>query len=206
MKSYVILIGGGSASGKTLLTQYIKKELDECVCVINIDNFYKNNPQLSFEERTKVNYDHPDSIDSSLMIKCIKQLKSGMEIDIPIYDFANHLRSINSIHIKPCRYIIVDGIFALYYQELLNIANLTIYVDADQNIRLNRRIVRDINERGRTKESVLKQFKKTVAPMHNIYIEPTKNNANHIFINNQNNGLNQKQVEVVVNKIKNLSI
>ena len=87
-----------------------------------------------------------------------------------------------------------------------NIADLTIYVDADQNIRLNRRIVRDINERGRTKESVLKQFKKTVAPMHNIYIEPTKNNANHIFINNQNDGLNQKQVEVVVNKIKNLSI
>lgn len=204
MKPVIVLIGGGSASGKTLFTQFIKKELNEDVSIINIDNFYADHKDLTFEQREKLNYDHPNAIDEKLMIECVKKLKDGEEVDIPLYDFANHRRSIHSMHIKPCKYIVVDGIFALYYQDLLKLSNYNIYVDAKEEIRLKRRIYRDINERGRSKESVLKQFHETVAPMHNIYIEPTKNNATYIFTNNLLDGINEKEINYLINQIKSL--
>lgn len=204
MKPKLILIGGGSASGKTYLCKELQFQMGSEVSTITLDNFYVNNTHMTFEERTKVNYDHPSSIDDDLLFKKAKELVDGHDIEIPIYDFSKHLRSDKTQPVKAARYVLVDGIFALYFPKLLEIASLKIFVDADEDVRLQRRIKRDTLERGRTKESVLKQFKEQVAPMHNIYIEPNKNNADIVFRNNENNGLDKAAVQNLVIKILSL--
>lgn len=201
MRPRLILIGGGSASGKTLLTKYIKSRLDDCISIINVDNFYKNNTDLTFEQRSKLNYDDPHAIDDDLLYQKAKEILQGHDIDIPTYDFAIHLRGKNTQHINVCPYVMIDGIFALYYPKLLELADLKIFVEADENIRLNRRISRDIIERGRTKDGVIAQFNATVAPMHNLFIEPTKENADIIFYNNENDGLDETAVNRLIDKI-----
>lgn len=203
MKPLIVLVGGGSASGKTLLCETLMKEIPN-ISLLNIDNFYKNNTHLSFEERCKVNYDKPEAYEIELLLNKINEYNQNKDIEIPIYDFKMHLRSQETQHIKYNEILLIDGIFALYFKDLLEISDFNIYVDASENTRLNRRIKRDIALRGRSKESVINQFITTVKPMHDLYIEPSKLNADYIFINEENNGLDNKQVQLLKNKILNL--
>ena len=203
MKPLIVLVGGGSASGKTLLCETLMKEIPN-ISLLNIDNFYKNNTHLSFEERCKVNYDKPEAYEIELLLNKINEYNQNKDIEIPIYDFKMHLRSQETQHIKYNEILLIDGIFALYFKDLLEISDFNIYVDASENTRLNRRIKRDIALRGRSKESVINQFISTVKPMHDLYIEPSKLNADYIFINEENNGLDNKQVLLLKNKILDL--
>ena len=203
MKPLIVLIGGGSASGKTLICDTILKMINNA-SLINIDNFYKNNSHLSFEQRCKLNYDDPNAYEVSLLLNKINEYKNGNDIIIPTYDFKQHLRSNETIKIKYNQILLIDGIFALYFPQLLEIADYKIYVDADEDVRLNRRINRDIILRGRTKESVLKQFYDTVKPMHDLYIENSKLNADYVFVNNKNDGLDLDKVNTIINNINNL--
>ncbi len=203
MKPLIVLVGGGSASGKTLLCETLMKEIPN-ISLLNIDNFYKNNIHLSFEERCKVNYDKPEAYEIELLLNKIDEYNQNKDIEIPIYDFKMHLRSQETQHIKYNEILLIDGIFALYFKDLLEISDFNIYVDASENTRLNRRIKRDIALRGRSKESVINQFISTVKPMHDLYIEPSKLNADYIFINEENNGLDNKQVLLLKNKILDL--
>ncbi len=204
MKNKIVLIGGGSASGKTLISKALKDIYQDDLLIINIDLFCKGHQELSLEDREKINYDEPSAYEHELLIKNLKELMSNHEVDLPTYDFAKHLRSEEKIHVKPAKIILIDGIFALYYQELLDIANLKIYVDALEDVRLNRRINRDIKERGRNKESVLKQFHDTVKPMHDLYIEPCKYNADIVIENNGNEGINKDILDKIIPLIENL--
>lgn len=203
MKPLIVLVGGGSASGKTLLCETLMKEIPN-ISLLNIDNFYKNNTHLSFEERCKVNYDKPEAYEIELLLNKIDEYNQNKDIEIPTYDFKMHLRSQETQHIKYNEILLIDGIFALYFNDLLEISDFNIYVDASENTRLNRRIKRDIALRGRSKESVINQFISTVKPMHDLYIEPSKLNADYIFINEENNGLDNKQVQLLKNKILDL--
>lgn len=203
MKPLIVLVGGGSASGKTLLCETLMKEIPN-ISLLNIDNFYKNNTHLSFEERCKVNYDKPEAYEIELLLNKIDEYNQNKDIEIPTYDFKMHLRSQETQHIKYNEILLIDGIFALYFNDLLEISDFNIYVDASENTRLNRRIKRDIALRGRSKESVINQFISTVKPMHDLYIEPSKLNADYIFINEENNGLDNKQVLLLKNKILDL--
>ncbi len=203
MKTKIILIGGGSASGKSLLCEEIQKAIKD-VSILHIDNFYKNNTHLSFEQRTKVNYDEPNAYEIELLLEKLKEYQQNKDINIPTYDFKNHLRSNEIETIKFNKYLLIDGIFALYFKELLDISDYKIFINATEDIRLNRRINRDIILRGRSKESVIKQFKETVKPMHDLYVEPCKANADYIFINNKNDGLDTFQVNTIINKILTL--
>lgn len=179
----IILIGGGSASGKSFLANRISKAFNDHVLIISMDYYCVSHDELSFEERENLNYDHPTSYDAKELVNDLKNIMNSHSYSLPTYDYALHLRSNKKKHVKCEDIIIIDGIFSLYYKELLSLADIKIFCNASEETRLRRRIYRDINERGRTKESVLKQFADTVKPMHDLYIEPTKNNADIIFEN-----------------------
>ena len=200
MKSKIILIGGGSASGKTLLATHLKEKLKD-VLLIAFDNYCKPHPELSKEERELINYDHPDSYDHKELINDLTNIMNNDSYSLPTYDFATHLRKAERQKVKKCKYIIIDGIFSLYYKDLLPLADFKIFCLANEDVRLSRRINRDIKERGRSKESVLMQWEATVKPMHYLYIEPTKTNADYILLNNENNGLNETIVNDIINRI-----
>ncbi len=180
---FVIGIAGGSGSGKTTFTETLCNMFKDEVLVLNHDNYYKCNDHLSFEERCKVNYDHPDSFDTELMIEHIKQLKEGKTIEEPVYDYTVHNRDKSkTITLTPKKFLIVDGILVLENKELCDLMDIKIFVDTDADIRLGRRILRDINERGRSLESVLTQYEATVKPMHEKFVEPSKKNADIVIL------------------------
>ena len=170
----VIGIAGGSGSGKTTLMKNIMKEFGDVITVLSHDNYYKRHDELPYEERCKLNYDEPGAFDTSLMIYQLDCLRHGEEIDCPVYDFTVHNRSSETIHLVPKRVIIVEGILIFENEALRNLMDIKIYVDTDADIRLCRRIKRDVNKRGRELESVLAQYQETVKPMHEKYVEPTK--------------------------------
>ncbi len=193
---YVIGIGGGTGSGKTTVAMRIKGTLgDEKCSILPMDNYYRDMSHLPLEERRKRNYDHPDMIEHELLARHLKELLSGQEVEIPTYDFATYTRGKDTITFKPKPFIIVEGIFALYYEELLDLYDLAIYVDTEDDIRFIRRLKRDIKERGRNVESVIDQYLATVKPMHDAYVEPTKKNADIII---PRGGFNDKAIQVVV--------
>lgn len=173
----VIGIAGGSGSGKTTLMKRLIEKFGADVAVLSHDNYYKRHDELSFEERCALNYDEPDALDTSLMVYQLDQLRHGVAIDCPVYDFAQHNRSNDTIHIKPERVIIVEGIMIFVEPELRNLMDIKIFVDTDADIRLCRRIKRDVTKRGRSLESVLNQYQQTVKPMHEKYVEPSKKHA-----------------------------
>lgn len=201
-KISLIAIAGGSASGKTTVA---KKIAEACkgkdVIFIEMDNYYKDLSHLSREERKKTNFDHPNAFDFHLLIHNLEQLLLGNAIEEPIYDFKVNSRSDKVKIIKPGDVIIFDGIFALENQEIRNKAAINIYVDTDSDIRLLRRIVRDVNERGRTLESVLNQYTATVKPMHDAFVEPTKRFADIIIPFDFHNTV---AIDVMATKIKSL--
>ena len=178
-KILVIGIGGGTGSGKTTLMKNIISHFEGSVTVLSHDNYYKRHDDIPYEERCKLNYDEPDAFDTSLMVYHLDCLRHGQAIDCPVYDFTVHNRSSETIHIVPERVIIVEGILIFENQELRDLMDIKIFVDTDADVRLCRRIKRDVNKRGRTLESVLAQYQDTVKPMHERYVEPSKEVRRH---------------------------
>ena len=170
----VIGIAGGTASGKTTLMKNLIADCEDEVTVLSHDNYYKRHDELSYEERCKLNYDEPDAFDTSLMVYHLDQLRHGHAIECPVYDFTVHNRGEQTIHLEPRRVIIVEGILIFESEALRNLMDIRIFVDSDADVRLCRRIKRDVNKRGRTLESVLQQYQQTVKPMHEKYVEPSK--------------------------------
>ena len=180
---FVIGIAGGTGSGKTTFTENLVDMFREDVAVIHHDNYYNVLDHLSYEERCKVNYDHPDSFETKLMVEHIKKLKNGERIEEPIYDFTVHNRDkTKTITLEPKKILIIDGILVLENKELCELMDLKIFVDTDADIRLGRRILRDMTERGRSIESVLTQYQTTVKPMHDKFVEPSKKNADIVIL------------------------
>ncbi len=193
---YIISIGGGTGSGKTTVAQKIKDIIGNEICdILPMDNYYRDMSHIPLEERKGYNYDHPDMIEHTLLYKHLKQLGKGKPIPLPDYDYSQYIR-VGSIEFTPKQVIIVEGIFALYYKELRELYDLAIYVDTESDIRFIRRLERDIKERGRTIDSVIKQYTQTVKPMHDAYVEPTKKYADIII---PEGGFNEKAIQVVVN-------
>ena len=176
----VIGIAGGSGSGKTTLMKNLVQRFAGSVTVLSHDNYYKRHDELSYEERTQLNYDEPAAFDTQLMIDQLQQLRQGQAIDCPVYDFSAHNRSDETLRVVPEKVIIVEGILIFENKELRDLMDIRIFVDTDADVRLCRRILRDVSERGRSLESVLTQYQTTVKPMHEMYVEPSKKYANII--------------------------
>ena len=174
----VIGIAGGTASGKTTLMKNLMTTFSDAVTVLSHDNYYNWLDHLTFEERCLVNYDQPAAFETTLLVEHLKALRRGEEVDCPVYDFAVHNRSKDVIHAVPRPVIIVEGILIFENQELRDLMDIRIFVDTDADVRLCRRIKRDVTKRGRTLESVLTQYQTTVKPMHEKYVEPSKKYAN----------------------------
>ncbi len=174
----VIGIAGGTGSGKTTLMKNIIEKFGDVVTVLSHDNYYRRNDHLSYEARCLINYDEPAALETDLMARHLEALRHGQAIDCPVYDFAAHNRSQETIHIEPRQVIIVEGILIFENEALRNLMDIKIFVDTDADIRLCRRIKRDVNKRGRTLESVIAQYQATVKPMHEKYVEPSKRYAN----------------------------
>lgn len=193
---FIIGIGGGTGSGKTTVAQKINEIIGESNSVIlPMDNYYKDMSHVPFEERKKYNYDHPDMIEFSLLVDHLKELLVGKSIKLPEYDFAKYTRTGSFTLLDPKPVIIIEGIFALYYEELRKFYDLSIFVDAESDVRFIRRLERDIKERGRTIDSVINQYLNMVKPMHDAYVEPSKKYADLII---PRGGFNEKAINVVV--------
>ena len=176
----VIGIAGGTGSGKTTLMKNIIAKFSDDVTVISHDNYYKRHDDLTYEQRCRLNYDEPAALETDLMAVHLDLLRRGQAIDCPVYDFTVHNRSDETLRIVPKRVIIVEGILIFENKPLRDLMDIRIFVDTDADVRLCRRIKRDVNKRGRTLESVLTQYQETVKPMHEMYVEPSKRFADII--------------------------
>lgn len=176
----VIGIAGGSGSGKTTLMKNLITRLGGQVTVLSHDNYYKRHDDMTYEERCLLNYDEPEAFDTSLMVYQLGELRRGFPVDCPVYDFTVHNRSNEATKIVPGHVIIVEGILIFENKALRELMDIKIFVDTDADIRLCRRVKRDVNKRGRSMESVLKQWQQTVKPMHELYVEPSKKYADII--------------------------
>ena len=194
----VIGIAGGSGSGKTTLMKNLIEKFGEDTTVISHDNYYKRHDELTYEERCLLNYDEPAAFDTELMVYQLDQLRHGQAIDCPVYDFTVHNRSNETTRIAPAKVIIVEGILIFENEALRNLMDIRIFVDADADIRLCRRIKRDVNKRGRSLESVLMQYQQTVKPMHELYVEPSKRYANIVV---PEGGKNLVALEMIADRI-----
>jgi len=203
----VIGIAGGTGSGKTTVVNKILQNIDNNdINVLSQDNYYRDFPHLSFSERENLNYDHPKSIDFDLLLEHVKNLKNGQSINHPTYSFVKHSRTSDSVYVAPKNVLIVEGILVLTHKELVKEFDLKVFVHADSDERLIRRIKRDINERGRTLEEVLHRYQTTLKPMHREFIEPSKNEADIIVPNMRSNGVAIDFLTTVIGnslKIKN---
>lgn len=177
----VIGIAGGTGSGKSTLINKIKNEFNDDITVISHDSYYKENSEMPFEQREKLNYDHPNSFDTDMMIEHIKQLKQWKSVWCPIYDFTIHNRIEERIALKPTKVVVVEGILIFENRDLLDLLDIKVFVDTDADVRIIRRILRDVKERGRSLESVVAQYLTTVKPMHEQFVEPSKKNADLII-------------------------
>ena len=176
-KILVIGIAGGSGSGKTTLLKNIIQTFGPAITVISHDNYYKRHDEMTYEERCKLNYDEPAALETDLMVRQLEDLRNGKEILCPVYNFTVHNRSDETILIKPEKVIIVEGILIFADEALRDLMDIKIFVDTDADIRICRRIKRDVNKRGRSLESVILQYQQTVKPMHEKYVEPSKKYA-----------------------------
>lgn len=202
-KICIVGIAGGSASGKTTIVNLIKESFGDDIVVISHDSYYKKHDDLSFDERTRLNYDHPSSFDTELMIEDIKKLKNNEEIDVPVYDYTVHNRSDQTIHVVPKKVIIIEGILILENPELRDLMDIKVYVETDADERLMRRIQRDINERARSVDSVLTQYRQTVKPMHDRFVEPSKKYADIII---PRGGENKTGINILTEHLKSMLV
>ena len=195
----VIGIAGGTGSGKTTITRKIVQHFGGEVSVIYHDNYYKAHHNMSYTERTKLNYDHPDAFDTELLIEDLKKLRRGVAVQCPTYDYTVHDRSDRTVAVKPSKVIVVEGILIFQSIELCKLMDIKIYVDTDADVRILRRIVRDVRDRGRSLESVVNQYLTTVKPMHEQFVEPSKRKADIII---PEGGHNQVALEMVLERVR----
>ncbi len=202
MKPIIIGVSGGSGSGKTTIVDIIMDALGkEDVIVIKHDDYYKDQSDLSYEERIVVNYDHPNSLDNDLFIKHLIALTNGEVIDKPVYDFTIHNRMLETERVHPAKVIILEGILLLEDARIRDLMNIKVYVETDPDLRFIRRLDRDINERGRTVEQVIKQYLETVKPMHYQFIAPSKRHADIMIPNHYKHSV---AVDLMITKIKSI--
>lgn len=182
MKPFVIGVAGGSGSGKTTVIRSIVQSLgDDQVSLLEHDRYYRDRGDLRLEERAALNYDHPDSLETDLLVRHVNELRKGTAVEVPVYDFARHARERGTLTVQPRRAIIVEGILIFTDPELRRLMDVKVFVDADDDTRFIRRLQRDISERGRTVTSVIEQYLGTVKPMHLEFVEPSKRYADVII-------------------------
>ncbi|NIK67179.1 MULTISPECIES: uridine kinase [unclassified Paenibacillus] len=198
----IIGIAGGTGSGKTSVARSVIERLGEDkVTFISQDNYYKDHPHLSFAEREGLNYDHPLVFDNELLIVHLNQLKSGQAAEAPIYDFANHSRfKDKTVALKPCKIIVIEGLHVLSDENLRAMLDIKVFVDTDPDVRILRRVLRDIEERGRSIQSIHDQYLKTVKPMHEAFIEPSKKYADIIIPEGGQNEVGIQMLSILMEK------
>lgn len=198
MKPYIVGVAGGSASGKTEIVKTLKKHFEDKIEIIEHDNYYFAHDNLTMDERASLNYDHPQAFETNLLIEHVKKIINNEEIDIPTYDFTIHTRSSDTLKKVPKPIVIVEGILVLENEELRNLMDMKVFVDCDGDVRLKRRITRDVVERDRTIESILTQYMETVKPMHELFVEPSKKFADLIV---PKGGKNKVAIDVLINHL-----
>ena len=192
-------VAGGTGSGKTTITKRLIECFGDNVSVVYHDNYYKALHHMTYEERCKVNYDHPDAFETDLMIQQLRALKNGEAVNCPVYDYSVHNRSEKTTLIKPAKVIIVEGILIFQNPQLCKEMDIKMFVDTDADVRILRRIVRDVRDRGRSLESVVNQYLSTVKPMHELYVDPSRRNADVII---PEGGHNKVAMEMVMERIR----
>ena len=201
-RSFVIGICGGTGTGRTTITNRLSRALSESgVLILQQDHYYRDLPHLTLDERSQQNFDHPDAVDTALLVDHIRKLRDGQSIDRPIYDFSQHRRLPETVHLESRPAILIEGILIFENETLRNLMDLKVFVDTDADLRLIRRLVRDIRDRGRTLDSVVEQYQKTVRPMHIEFVEPSKRYADVII---PEGGHNNVSVDLVIQKIRSL--
>ena len=201
MEKDILIIGiaGGTGSGKTTLMEKLVERFGDVITVLSHDSYYRRLDHLPFEERCKVNYDEPAALETELMLSHLEALRSGFAVECPVYDFAHHNRSDETVRLVPKKVIIVEGILIFENEALRNMMDIKIFVDTDSDIRLCRRIKRDVRDRGRTIESVIAQYQETIKPMHEKYVEPSKRHAHIVVLEG---GKNQVALDMIVGRIQ----
>ena len=203
MQPVIIGVAGGSGSGKTTVVEEIIRDLGpDAVAFIQHDSYYHDRSHVPPDERVNINYDHPDALETTLLVEHLRRLKSGHPIQVPIYDFTNHARTTDTSTVEPRNVIILEGILILADRELRDLMDIRVFVDTDPDLRILRRIDRDINERGRSLESVVQQYLRTVRPMHLEFVEPSKRYA-HVII--PEGGHNRVAVDMLLTKIRSIA-
>jgi uridine kinase len=197
----IIGIAGGTGSGKSTLADNIRKEFANNITMLSHDYYYKSNSHLSFDERKKLNYDHPDAFDTDLLIEHLNKLKKGEVIYRPNYSFVTYLREEQTVEVVPKKVILLDGILIFENKELRDMMDIKIFVDTDADIRFIRRLVRDVSDRGRTLESVIEQYTTIVKPMHEQFVEPSKKYADIIV---PEGGYNHVALNMIIEKIRSI--
>ena len=195
----VIGIAGGTGSGKTTFTKRLIQRFGTEVSVVHHDNYYKAHHDMPYEQRAKLNYDHPNAFDTELLVEHLKQLRRGESIQCPVYDYSIHDRTDKTVTVKPTRVVVVEGILIFASRELCELMDVKIFVETDADVRILRRIVRDVRDRGRSLESVIDQYLPTVKPMHEQFVEPSKRNADLIV---PQGGHNQVALDMVVERVR----
>lgn len=198
-KTMVIGIAGGTGSGKSTLADRLKEAFEGEMVSLSHDYYYKSNDHLTYEERTKLNYDHPDAFDTELLIEHLKQLKEGKAIEHPVYSFVEHTRMKETVKIEPARVILVDGILIFENKELCELMDIKVFVDTDADVRIIRRLLRDVQERGRSLDSVISQYLNTVKPMHEEFVEPSKKRADIII---PEGGFNSVALDMLLERVR----
>lgn len=196
----IIGIAGGSGSGKTTLAEKIREVFEEQVIILCHDYYYKSNEEISLEERKKLNYDHPNSFDTDLLIDHLKQLKEGNTVYHPVYSFVEHTRLNDKVEVKPTKVIILEGILIFENKELCDLMDIKVFVDTDGDVRIIRRLLRDVKERGRDLDSVINQYLGTVKPMHEEFVDPSKRRADIII---PEGGANTVALSMLLERIRN---
>lgn len=202
MKVTIIGVAGGSGSGKSTLVSKLQEAFaNDDVTTLCHDYYYKQHSELTYEQRTRLNYDHPQAFDTDMMVEHIKALKNNVPIEHPVYSFVDHNRTEEKVPVKPSKVIIVDGILIFEHKELRDLMDIKVYVDTDADVRLARRIMRDVRQRGRSMESVIDQYITTVKPMHEEFVEPSKKYADVII---PEGGFNSVAVRMLIQNIRSL--
>ena len=201
-KPLIIGVAGGSGSGKTTVVREIIRNIGRNqVSVVHHDSYYRDVKHLPFEDRVKINYDHPESLETSLLIRHLEQLQTGHAVEVPIYDFSEHLRAPETERVEPRKVVIVDGLLILFDKELREMMDIKVFVDTDADLRFIRRLTRDIQERGRSPDSVIEQYITFVRPMHLEFVEPSKRYADIII---PEGGHNAVGVDMLLTKIRSV--
>ncbi|WP_026891385.1 uridine kinase [Lacrimispora aerotolerans] len=200
MKSVIIGIAGGTGSGKSTFTNRLKEAFSDNIAVLYHDNYYRKQDGVPFEERKKMNYDHPEAFETELLLNQLTMLRAGKAVECPIYDYSMHNRSDEVVRVEPKKVILVEGILVFADERLRNMFDIKIFVEADADERILRRVIRDVKERGRDIEGVVEQYLTTVKPMHYLYVEPTKPLADVII----NSGMNEVAFQLMRTNIEKM--